>query len=71
MLIYPSIDRLLEKIDSKYSLVAVASKRAREMLEKPNSMTLENYSSAKNVGKALEEIDAETLKMIPAKGYED
>lgn len=41
------------------------------MLEKPNSMTLENYSSAKNVGKALEEIDAETLKMIPAKGYED
>jgi len=27
----PSIDSLLQKIDSKYTLVTVAAKRAREM----------------------------------------
>ncbi len=30
-MLYPSIDALLQKIDSKYSLVSVAAKRAREM----------------------------------------
>ena len=30
-MLYPSIDALLKKIDSKYSLVSVAAKRAREM----------------------------------------
>lgn len=30
-MLYPSIDRLLTKLDSKYTLVTVASKRAREM----------------------------------------
>lgn len=29
MMLYPSIDNLLLKIDSKYSLVTVAAKRAR------------------------------------------
>ena len=28
-MLYPSIDSLLKKIDSKYSLVSVAAKRAR------------------------------------------
>lgn len=32
MVIKPSIDELLEKVDSKYSLVVVASKRARELM---------------------------------------
>lgn len=31
MMLYPSIDNLLLKIDSKYSLVTVAAKRARYM----------------------------------------
>ena len=29
-MLYPSIDSLLTKIDSKYSLVSVAAKRARQ-----------------------------------------
>ncbi len=28
-MLYPSIDRLLDKVDSKYSLVVAAAKRAR------------------------------------------
>ena len=32
----PSIDSLKEKIDSKYTLVTLASKRAREMQEEGN-----------------------------------
>lgn len=56
----PSIDSLLTKIDSKYSLVSVAAKRARKLQlnEKPQ---LDKYISYKNVGKALEEINHDQL----------
>ena len=36
-MLYPSIDSLLTKIDSKYSLVSVAAKRARYMQESGES----------------------------------
>ena len=32
-MIYPSIDKLLNVVDSKYALVHVASRRARQMYE--------------------------------------
>ena len=32
-MLYPSVDSLKEKIDSKYILVTIASKRAREIQE--------------------------------------
>ena len=32
-MIYPSIKSLLEKIDNKYSLVVIASKRARQIVD--------------------------------------
>jgi DNA-directed RNA polymerase subunit omega len=54
-MLYPSIDSLLEKIDSKYSLVSVAAKRARSM-QQVNDERLPKYVSYKYVGKALEEI---------------
>ncbi|WML49318.1 DNA-directed RNA polymerase subunit omega [Neobacillus sp. PS3-34] len=54
-MLYPSIDSLLEKIDSKYSLVSVAAKRARAMQIVANPQ-MEKYVSHKFVGKALEEI---------------
>ncbi|SEM46485.1 DNA-directed RNA polymerase subunit omega [Mesobacillus persicus] len=56
----PSIDSLLTKIDSKYSLVSVAAKRARNMQLQQN-LLLDKYVSHKFVGKALEEIDADKL----------
>lgn len=59
-MLYPSIDSLLTKIDSKYSLVSVAAKRARFLQHTPDPR-LEKYVSYKNVGKALEEIHAGRL----------
>ncbi|MGF9965570.1 DNA-directed RNA polymerase subunit omega [Bacillus rhizoplanae] len=61
----PSIDELLQKIDSKYTLVTVAAKRAREMQEH-NDCGVEQPVSHKCVGKALEEIDAQLLKYEPS-----
>ncbi|MBO0585836.1 MULTISPECIES: DNA-directed RNA polymerase subunit omega [unclassified Sporosarcina] len=56
----PSIDSLKEKIDSKYTLVTLASKRARQMQEEGTKL-LNSYVSNKNVGKALEEVAAGVL----------
>ncbi len=56
----PSIDSLMTKIDSKYSLVSVAAKRARK-LQVDEKLILDKYVSYKNVGKALEEINADVL----------
>lgn len=61
-MLYPSIDALKEKVDSKYSLVSLAAKRARQMQEVGN-YKLEDYKSNKPVGKALEEVAAGVLMM--------
>jgi DNA-directed RNA polymerase subunit omega len=64
-MLYPSIDSLLTKIDSKYSLVSVAAKRARSLQGNPNYQ-LSKYVSYKNVGRALEEIHAGKLHYTKA-----
>ncbi|MCY7508407.1 DNA-directed RNA polymerase subunit omega [Bacillus safensis] len=56
----PSIDSLMNKLDSKYTLVTVSARRAREMQIHQNQQ-IENTKSYKFVGKALEEIDAGLL----------
>ena len=56
-MIYPSIDKLVEKIGSKYLLVNVVSKRAEQMEDtKQYQMKEKDYVSSKNIGRALEEI---------------
>lgn len=58
VMIYPSIDALLQKIESKYLLVNIASKRAKEMDDTGYyQMKEDEYKSAKNIGSALEEIN--------------
>ncbi|MBB6636560.1 DNA-directed RNA polymerase subunit omega [Cohnella thailandensis] len=54
-MLYPSIDELVRKVDSKYTLVVAASKRARGLREGKLSQ-LTNPKSHKVVGVALEEI---------------
>lgn len=61
-MLYPSIDSLLEKVNSKYLLVTLAAKRAREM-KITNEYQLEEYVSHKNVGKSLEEIHHKVLTL--------
>ena len=53
--LYPSIDSLLEVIDSKYTLVTLSAKRARDLQEVQEKL-IENPKSLKPVGIALEEI---------------
>ncbi|AME09333.1 DNA-directed RNA polymerase, omega subunit [Gemella bergeri ATCC 700627] len=55
-MLYPKLDVLKTKVNSKYMLVSLASKRARELFAEPESEKLDNYISHKEVGKALEEI---------------
>ncbi|WP_088105043.1 DNA-directed RNA polymerase subunit omega [Halalkalibacter urbisdiaboli] len=62
-MLYPSIDSLMEKLDSKYTLVTVSSKRAREIKEDTKRGPLiARPSSYKPVGMALEEIVEEQLR---------
>ncbi|WP_240375248.1 DNA-directed RNA polymerase subunit omega [Bacillus piscicola] len=57
-MLYPSIDSLLKHIDSKYTLVTISARRAREMKEiEVTDPMLDEYDSSKLVGIALEEIE--------------
>ena len=51
---YPTIDVLLEKIDSKYKLVYAASKVAH--IIESEKLEIKDAKSVTSVGKALEEI---------------
>ncbi|MFM1650626.1 DNA-directed RNA polymerase subunit omega [Brevibacillus sp. B_LB10_24] len=59
-MLYPSIDKLMEKVDSKYVLVTVAAKRARRLRE-THQTQLEKPKSSKYVGQALEELFSDRL----------
>lgn len=62
-MLYPSIDKLLERINSKYSLVTVSARRARELQNADAEIDEEKYKSHTHVGRALEEIEAGLLKI--------
>lgn len=56
-MIYPSIDKILNIVDSKYALVYVAADRSKQMTktdyyQKP----IKEYKSYKGIGRALEEV---------------
>jgi len=63
-MIYPSIDKLLTIVDSKYALVHVASRRARQMHDDDfYQMRERDYKCKKNIGRALEEIEKGLIHM--------
>ena len=64
MMLEPSIDKLLQHVDSKYSLVVLEAKRAHELRdgERP---TME-FKSVKRTLQALEEIAAGTVTIHPS-----
>ena len=56
-MIYPSIDKLLNVVDSKYQLVHIAARRSKEMTKTDYyQMPINKYVSKKNIGKSLEEV---------------
>jgi DNA-directed RNA polymerase subunit omega len=52
--IHPSLDALIDKVDSKYTLVVLAAKRAREIMD--GEAVLVDCKSHKQVTVALEEV---------------
>ena len=66
-MIYPSIDKLVDKLESKYILVALASKRARGLRENEKDIKIQKPQSHKFVGIALEEIMEDQLKFEKVK----
>ena len=60
---YPSVDLLLDKIDSKYKLAYAAAKRAK-LIEEDNGWTaLEDAKCVSSIGEALEEILEDKTKI--------
>lgn len=58
---YPSIDKLLDKVDSKYKIAYISAKRARQIVDAKESQLdfvddLPTAKCSKPVGIALEEI---------------
>ena len=63
-MIYPSIDKLLNVVSSKYELVHIAAKRSRQITKTNFSqMPVKKYKSSKNIGKALEEVAEGLIKV--------
>lgn len=57
-MIYPSIDKLLNIVDSKYELVHIAARRSKEMSKTEYYQMPEGeYKCKKNIGRALEEVE--------------
>ncbi|MEG1495472.1 MAG: DNA-directed RNA polymerase subunit omega [Bacilli bacterium] len=58
-MIYPSIDKILNIVDSKYALVHIVAKCSKEMTKTEHyQMPINEYISKKNIGRALEEVEA-------------
>ena len=63
-MIYPSIDKLLNEVGSKYLLVNLVSKRVNEMSETNHyQMKEKEYVSKKDIGKALEEVSKQLIHL--------
>ena len=65
----PPLNQLQSQINSKYLIATTAAKRARELDEKPETALLNGYHSAKPVGEALEEMQAEKFHLLYLKSF--
>ena len=55
---HPSVDKILNIVDSKYKLVHVVSRRSKQMLENKHFQMKQNeYVNKKESGRALEEVE--------------
>ncbi len=64
-MLYPSIDKLLTIVDSKYKLVHVASIRSKQMLENNHyQMAEKEYVNKRTIGRALEELDKGLITVV-------
>lgn len=67
-MIKPSLEELLDKVESKFSLVTIVSKRARQL--NSGFVKMVKSQTTKNVSIALEEIAAGKIISIKKKSKE-
>lgn len=60
MMMEPSLDLLMRKVDSKYALVVTAAKRARQIMQGEDALVRSN--SEKPVTVALDEIAVDAVR---------
>lgn len=65
MMIYPPLASLLKKVDSRYTLVVVTAKRARQLVDGAHKLT--KCASDKPVTIALNEINEDKITYIRTK----
>ncbi|MGT2743608.1 DNA-directed RNA polymerase subunit omega [Streptococcus plurextorum] len=63
MMLKPSIDTLLDKVPSKYSLCVLQAKRAHEL--EAGAKPTQDFKSEKNTLRALEEIESGNVTIHP------
>ncbi len=63
-MIFPSIDKLLNVVNSKYELVHIIATRSKQMQELKNyQLSEKDYKSTKNIGRAMEELEQGLIKV--------
>ena len=61
-MIYPSIDKIVGQVGSKYLLINIVSRRAKEIEATGHLQMKESeYKCVKPIGKALEEVSKELI----------
>lgn len=64
-MIFPSIDKLLNIVDSKYQLVHIAAMRSKQMISSDHYQMRQNeYKSKRGIGRALEEVEKGLVKAV-------
>ena len=64
-MIYPSIDKILNIVDSKYALVYVVAERAKQMKKTGYyQLPIKEYKCQKEIGRALEEVYDNLIKVM-------
>lgn len=64
-MLYPSIDKILNIVDSKYRLVNIVAQRSKQMIENNHyQMPESEYKSKKAIGRSLEEIEKGLIKVV-------
>lgn len=64
-MIYPSIDKIINIVGSKYLLVNIVAERAQEMIETGHfQLKEEEYVSKKEIGRTLEEVALDLIKVV-------
>ena len=63
-MIYPSIDKLLNIVDSKYELVHISARRRKQIAKDGYfQMPESEYKCNKNIGRALVEVSEGLIKV--------